>query len=349
MGVADYDLPTRQLLARGLSRTVRSLRRGDRRSAAHAGLRTAAELADRGYLAFLEIFVYSSVWTAAALSSMVLFVGHTVGLAARPDAALLAPAFTLFASCLFIYNFDHVIDARVEGIPDDHAEAYFQRLDVLVLLVASAIATGLMVGHAPRPAQWVFGGYVTVGLLYGLPVFPLRSGGAWTWLRLKDIPGVKSWLVGAAVTLGVTGLPAAWNGLALDRTLWFTAVFVFAYTATNAHMFDVRDVVKDRETGVATLPVTISVRGTKMALVALNLVMILMMLYGWTEAEALPVAEFAIVQPSSLVHPELAACAAITVLYVLLLSPKTPRQTYAIAVDGCLFVPWLLAAVHSAG
>jgi 4-hydroxybenzoate polyprenyltransferase len=304
---------------------------------------------DRFYLGFLELFVYSSLWTAAALASMVLFVSHALGLSATPGAHVVAPALTLFVSCLFIYNLDHVIDARVEGIPDERAEAYFKRFSVLCLLVGSAVATGLMVGTAPRAAQWVFGGYVTVGLLYGLPIFPVRRDGQWSWLRLKDIPGFKSWLVGGAVALAVVGLPAGWNELPMDRSLWFTGIFVFVYTSTNAHMFDVRDVEKDRETGVSTLPATISVGGTRLALIALNLVMILLMLYGWTSLDATALTGFGIVQPGSMAHPELVACAAVTVLYVLLMRPDTRREYYAIFVDGCLFVPWLLALIHHIG
>ena len=302
---------------------------------------------DRLYVVFLEVFVYSSVWTAAALSSMVLFVAHVLGLDADPQARILAPTVTLFASCLFIYNLDHVIDARVEGIPDHRAERYFKRFDVLCLLVASAIATGLLVGNAPRPAQWVFGVYVTVGLLYGLPIMPLRVDGGWTWFRLKDIPGFKSWLVGGAVTVAVVGLPAAWNGLPLNRALWFVAVFVFVFTSTNAHMFDVRDVEKDRETKIATLPVAISVRGTKMALIALNLVLALLIIYGWTTLDARSIAAVGIVQPGDMAHPEVLACVAVTVGYVLFLSPRTPREVYAIVVDGCLVIPFVLAALHA--
>lgn len=349
MGVAEWQISTIGVASSGAQATLASIRRGELHDALSVALATAGELADRGYLAFLEVAVYSSVWTSAALASMVLFVGHAIGLSADPTARLLEPTFTLFASGLFIYNFDHVVDARVEGIPDAHAERYFKRPDVLVLLVASAIATGLMVGYAPRPAQWVFGGYVTVGLLYGLPVLPIGVGGVRSWYRLKDVPGLKSWMVGAAVTLGVVGLPAAWNGLSLSRTLWFTAVFVFVYASSNAHMFDVRDVEHDRRSGVATLPVTISVPGTKLALVALNLVMILLMIYGWTADDAVVLSALTVVQPASMAHPELLASAAVTVLYVLLVSPRTRREYYAIAVDGCLFVPWLLSVVHDGG
>ena len=119
---------------------------------------------DRFYVGFLEVFVYSSVWVAGALASLALVTGHVLNHPWDPRPALL-----IFFSGLFIYNLDHVSDARVEGIPDERAQAYFKRPAVLLLMVGAAIATGLMISTASQAARWVFGAYVCLGLLYGIP------------------------------------------------------------------------------------------------------------------------------------------------------------------------------------
>ncbi len=283
---------------------------------------------DRFYVGFLEVFVYSSIWIAAGLASLALFTAHVLGLPWD-----LRPALLVFFTGLFIYNLDHVADAHVEGIPDERAEIYFKRKSVLLLVVAAAIASGLTVSMAPQPAKWVFGGYVCVGLLYGLPVIPLPGREGLGWHRLKEIPGVKAWVVAAAITVGVVGLPVGWSGRSLGTEGWFLAVFMLVFCASNTHMFDVRDMESDRSVGVRSLPLQAGVRGTKMALILMNLAVLAMMMWGWIDGITGP-------------HPEVVVVTALTVLYVMLLNEKTSRDVYSILVDGCFFLPALLCLAH---
>ena len=285
----------------------------------------------RFYQGFLEVVVFSSIWVAAALASFTLFTAHVMQLPFD-----LRPFLLVFFSGLFIYILDHVNDTHVEGIPDAFAEHFFKRKAVLILMVAAAIATGLTVSTAPPAAKWAFGFYTAVGLLYGVPVLPLRTETGWRAFRLKEIPGVKAWLVALAMTVGGVLLPLGWTeSRILDGSGWFLFLFLFVYSASAAHVFDVRDMVTDAKSGVSTMPMQLGLRRTKYALYALNLVMLALMMWGWAGG-------------TTDLHPEIIVCTIFTIVYVALVREDTPRDVYSIVIDGCLFLPALLSVAHHA-
>jgi 4-hydroxybenzoate polyprenyltransferase len=292
-----------------------------------ARLRAVIQAASRlAVSSFLHVFVYSSAWVAGALASIAVFVCHVLGVTSWEPAAL------VFASGMFIYNLDHVADARVQEIPDEVAQRYFRHPLVLLLLVVCAVATGLLVSGAPPRAQAVFAGYASVGLLYGLPVLPTPSGDGIQWRRLKEIPWFKGWMVAASITAGTVLLPVAWAGLPFSAELLPLAVVVFVFSATNTHMFDVRDLVSDESCGVPTLPVAVGVRRTKQALVLLNLVVLAALAWGWGV-------------DSLGAHPAVPMSLAASIAYVLMLDEHTPRNVYGIAIDGCWYLPFVLSVI----
>ena len=292
-----------------------------------ARVRTTIQAIGRlGLSTFLHVFVYSSAWVAGALASIAVFTCHVLGVTTWEPAAL------VFASGMFIYNLDHIADSRVQEIPDAVAQRYFRHPLVLLLLVACGIATGLLVSGAPTSAQWVFAGYASIGMLYGLPVLPVLSSSGIQWRRLKEIPWFKGWMVAASITAGTVLLPLAWSGVAWSLELLPIAVFVFVFSATNTHMFDVRDLASDEDSGVHTLPVAVGVRRTKQALVLLNLVVLAAVMWGWGAS-------------TIGAHPAVPLSLAASILYVFLLDEDTPRHVYGIAIDGCWYLPLLLSAL----
>ncbi len=272
----------------------------------------------------LENVVYSSAWLAAGLASLTFFVSHALSV----DAGW-SPAALVFASTLLIYNLDHLADTHVQESRDQRANAFMRRRGV-GLVALSGLATLALFIAAPAAARWVFGAYTTVGALYGVPVVPARRGGRWVRIRLKEVAGMKGWLVGASIVTAVVGLPLAWAGAATPLLALPLALFLFIFTASNVHMFDVRDLDSDREAGVSTLPLQLGVLRTRQLLVLLNLA----------------VSAMALVTGLAPAHPELLIGAALTISYVLSLSARTPRAVYGILVDGCFFAPILLTILH---
>lgn len=288
------------------------------------------EIARFFWRAFELGLVYSSIWVAGSLASLCWFAGHVLGVPA------VEPAILVFTSALFVYNLDHVADSHVQKVPDEEAVDYFRRPAVLLLMVASAVATGLLVSQAPRAAQWVFATYAPIALLYGLPLLPVRGSDGWRLARLKEIPFSKGWLVGTCITLGCVALPAAWSGTHHDFTTWQLALFVFVYASSNTHMFDVRDIENDREHKVLTLPVALGVPRTKLALILLNLVLLACMMWGWANA-------------LTGLHPEMIFGCIAAIAWIRLLDTHTHRTVYGTLIDGAWYLPALLVTVHHVG
>jgi 4-hydroxybenzoate polyprenyltransferase len=284
--------------------------------------------ADRWYRGLLEALVYSSIWLSAALGSLAVFAVHALHL-----TPTLEPTLLIFFSSLFIYNLDHVADARVEGIPDDRAKVYFRSAGVGLLIIAAGLATGLMVASAPGPAQLVFALYTTIGLVYGLPILPVPRAGGLRWHRLKDIPGLKAWIVAATVAFATVGLPLAWTGTPLDIDAWSLAVFVFAFAGSGAHMCDIRDIDEDTRAGVATFPVRAGVRRTKEAAILLNLVVILLMVAGWMGGLTGP-------------HPEMIVVCGIMIGFIAAIRVDSSEEAYNVVLDGTYYLPALLGLLH---
>jgi 4-hydroxybenzoate polyprenyltransferase len=285
------------------------------------------KILDRGYQGFLEVLVFSSIWSAASMAALGLFTGHVLDLSLD-----LRPSLLLLASAVFVYTVDRLADIRTDGIPDAWKAQFFRGRSVFALLFGCGAITAGLLWNAPPATRWVFLTYMTIGIAYGLPI--IRLPGKAKWMRLKDIPLLKSWLVGGAISVGVVGLPLSWAGVdRLTMDGWFLFVFVFVFCTTNAHVFDIRDIESDREAGVRTMPVVLGVEQTKYAMIGMNLAMLALMMWGWLDGITGP-------------HPEIIICSALAVLYVWRIRIDTPRDMYGILVDGCSYLPALLAVIH---
>jgi len=275
---------------------------------------------------FLRLVVWSSVWVAGAVASLSLFAQAALGLELS-----WAPIALVFVSALFIYNLDHVIDARVQQIDDAEARRYFRSGGVRAFTALAGVGMALGVALAP-PAAWpVFATYALVGVLYGVPLIP-AAGGRRAW-RLKDVPFSKGLLVGFSVAVGTVGMPLAYAGRGLSEAAVFVAVFVFVFVSSNTHVCDIPDVPSDRRAGVRTLPASLGVRHTKRALVSVNLLLLAAMSWGWGRG-------------LTGLHVEMMLSLCASVVYILAVHARTRREVFGVLVDGAAFLPALL---HAAG
>lgn len=282
------------------------------------------------YRRFVQIFVYPSLWVAAAIASLTFFVQDTLALGFDWQ-----PAALIFCAALLPYNLDRVLDSYVQEIPDSKAQTFFQKPGVLLILLAGALSTGVLIYQAPPVVRWVsLGGLVP--LIYGLPLFPWQSSaGPVRWYRIKDIPGAKAWLVCGSITYAVVALPLGYAAQRPDVSAIITALWLLIFVGSNSHMFDVRDVESDREKGVSTLPLLASVSGTRTILTVFNGLMWVLLVWG--QVKGLQVPAVAIALPVTI----------LTLVYIWTLTPETPRQVYNIWIDGILFLPALLTGILS--
>ncbi len=275
---------------------------------------------------FLRWVVYPNLWVASGITSLMWFVQQCLGLPLD-----WRPLVLIFSIALIPYILDRVVDTVVQPMPDRRRQL-FRGTRILLLLGMAVTVTGILIGTAPMAVRWVCCG-VIVPVIYGLPIFPKPEAEQIQWYRLKDVPGLKAWIVCLTITYGVLAVPVAYGGRGIDAQVLLTGLFLLMFVGTNSHVFDVRDLESDRETGVQTMPVLVGVGGTRVILTCLNGVMVSILASAWLQGIAAPDPRIVI------------SATAISLGYLWVLTPETPRNAYDFWIDGCLFLPALLQGI----
>lgn len=276
------------------------------------------------YERFREYIIHSNLWVAGGIASLIIAFEMLVGLPLDWRPAALA-----FSAALIPYTLDRIADSYVQEIPDAKAQAFFRMPGVFALVIAAIVTFSFLLYQAPPAVRYVSCAGV-FPLIYGLPLFPWRQDNHLHWYRLKDIPGIKAWLVGGIITYACIALPLAYAGQPLTPQIGLATFFLFIFIVTNSHTFDIRDLESDQKKGVLTLPLQIGVWNTKVALTVLNSIVLITYLAGWAKG----------LIPLPL---EVLAAIGITITYLWTVQPSTPRPVYSIAIDGSLFIPFLVS------
>lgn len=274
------------------------------------------------YDCFLKLFIYPSIWVAGAIASLGMFTQKVLELQNSWQ-----PIALIFVTALIPYNLDRIFDSYVQKIPEAKAQLFFRKPYIFVLLFTAIIATALLLYDAPLRVRYVSCAGI-VPLLYGTPLFPWKNKSEWQWYRLKDIPGSKAWIVGCTLTYAVIALPLAYAKAKFDIAAALTTLFMFVFIVSNSHVFDIRDVESDSNKGVVTLPIMVGIKGTKIILTFMNLLM-------------LPIVIGASITGTMNFHPEMILATTVNISYIWAVNAQTPRSIYSIWIEGCLFVPIL--------
>ena len=279
-------------------------------------------LAQWMYDRFVQTIIYPSIWVAAAIASLGIYTQEVLALGRNWQAIAL-----IFFTALIPYNLDRIFDSYVQKIPDDQAQLFFRQPYIWVFLLSAIVSTAFLLYNAPLRVRYISIAGI-IPLLYGTPLFFWKYRSNWKWYRLKDIPGSKAWIVGSILTYAVIALPMAYVGANFDWLAALLTLFMFVFIVTNSHVFDIRDVESDRQKGVVTLPIMAGVKGTKIILTSMNVLMLLTMIGAWS----LELIAY---------HPEIILATAINLVYIWGVNIHTPRWIYNIWIEGCLFVPIL--------
>ena len=274
------------------------------------------------YDRFLQLFIYPSIWVAMAIASLGIFTQELLALEHNWQAIAL-----IFVTALIPYNLDRIFDSYVQEIPDNKAQLFFRQPCIWVLLLTALAVTLVLLYNAPIRVRYISLAGI-IPLLYGTPLFPWKHKAEIRWYRLKDIPGSKAWIVGSIVTYAVIALPMAYVGAKFDVMAALTTLFMFVFIVTNSHIFDIRDIKSDLKKGVITLPIMAGIRGTKVILTVMNLLMLLFITMAW-------------LTNIMTYHPEIILATLINLIYIWAVNADTPRWVYSIWIEGCLFVPIL--------
>ena len=82
-----------------------------------------------------------------------------------------------------------------------------------------------------------------------------------------------------------------------------------------------------------TLPLIIGVRGNRIIWTVLNLGVLVLLGWFWRSGWNIPALEVILL------------VLVVNLVFIWSLNPETPRNTYNIALDGCLFLPILLTEI----
>ena len=257
-----------------------------------------------------------------AIASLGIFTQEVLELGHNWQAIAL-----IFISALIPYNLDRIFDSYVQKIPDGKAQLFFRQPWIWILLLSAILATFVLLYHAPTRVRYVSIAGI-IPLLYGTPLFPWKNKSGIRWYRLKDIPGSKAWIVGSILTYAVIALPLAYARAEFNLAAILTTLFMFVFIVTNSHIFDIRDIKSDLEKGVVTLPIMAGIRGTKIILTVMNLLMLIAIITAWT---------------TNIItyHPEIILATVVNLIYIWAVNADTPRWVYSIWIEGCLFIPIL--------
>lgn len=266
----------------------------------------------RPYVTAVRWLVFTNVYVAACGAALTAASVVLLGLPARVDhiSAL------VFCSTLVIY----ILDRLVEPNPGDSAHEQWvatHRRGLWGLTLISAAGAITLATRLSQPALYSLpiAGAVAVG--YCLPVVRYRG----RWRRLKALPGAKLLLIALVWTYATAGLSMLDHGIALDRSAILILTARFFFIAAVALPFDLPDMHRDRQSGIATIPTLLGVDATRrIAWGFITASALLSIANPWPQASALLI------------------CCACTAGLIAALRPGRGVLYFMVALDGMLLI-----------
>ena len=161
----------------------------------------------------------------------------------------------VFFSTLFAYNFmrlAHLQPMLLVGESVRHQNIYKLRSFLWFFCIASGLMAFYFFIAIYKAILFPLIVLAIVSMAYGLPIYKNPKG----WMRLRDVPGLKIFLIAISWALVTEGLPVLINGQKLEfLPLLERFLFIFAITIP----FDIRDLRFD-ESNLATIPQYFGVR-----------------------------------------------------------------------------------------
>lgn len=271
----------------------------------------------------MRLLVFSNLFIAAAAALVTWDSYARLGRPGPPGPEV----WLVFFATLVVYELDRLLGASEEDRVDASARHLWlrgHRRALWALTGAAAAGVAACLPFLPIRVTAVLVVLGALSLAYVAPV--VRRGGRWH--RLKDLAGLKAFLIAAVWAAATVLLPAFSRGAALLPTAWVTAER-FLFVLAICLPFDVRDLARDRAAGIRTLPVALGVPATRAFGVAL--------LVGYT---GIVVAHYGVSASSPAFA--LVPTAALALGLVVAMDEHRPDTYYEVFVDGTLIVQGLL-------
>ncbi|QDG51962.1 hypothetical protein FIV42_14805 [Persicimonas caeni] len=262
----------------------------------------------------MRLLIFSNIFIALAAVALTHATYYLLGAGAAswlpPSWGLLA---LVFFATLFVYNLDRLVSISREdavAVTERHTWIDAHRSWLWALAAVGGVGSAASFWFVPLDLLWGLVPLGVVTLAYSLPVWA-RDGQK---RRLKDVPGLKIFLIAlvwSSVTVVLPALDAGVEVFETNAVLAFVERMIFIFAITLP--FDVRDMNRDAQAGIYTLPMTLGVHKTRWLAVGLMLIFVGLVVahYGLTVSSAtIPMAlsgllTAAALWPSHKVHGEL--------------------------------------------
>ena len=211
---------------------------------------------------FVRFAVFGNIWVAFAATCL---YWETVLLHDLPFHLPLSVS--IFGATLFIYNYHRLFRKKAiySGEQSERHQWIVANQNVLTALAIIALALSVT-GFLPYLNLKLvlrFAPFILLAALYVIPVWK-KNG---KWIRLRDFPFLKIFLVAAVWAFVTVFLPFLANDpdWLPNASAWLTLVHRFLFIFAITMPFDIRDLVHDKEFGVVTFASQLGILGLKMA------------------------------------------------------------------------------------
>lgn len=206
----------------------------------------------------MRLLLFTNLWIALAAGLVTVETYPRLGAAPRLWPV---PALVFFAT-LVVYNLDRLLRTATEDTVDRSPRHLWVDRHRRGLWVLTAVAAAGVLGSLVAMSWEVAAVLVILGAVCAAYVAPVVGRTREGSLRLKEVPGLKIFVITAVWTAATVALPALAVGAPAGRTA-IVAVERFLFVFAICLPFDVRDLDRDRTVGIRTLPALLGVRATR--------------------------------------------------------------------------------------
>lgn len=222
----------------------------------------------------MRALIFSNIYVSLGAALLTTQTCYLLGGGPTEGGGWVALVAVVFFATLVVYNLDRLLPSREDAVEtsERHRWVRANRRILWGLSAVGAAAAGVALVWVPLRIVVPLAILGGVTVAYSVPVIMNRShrksaaeGPLTRARRLKDVPGLKIFLIALVWAAVTVVLPAMLIGVPLlSRKVllifWARACFIFAITLP----FDVRDMARDRSAGVWTFPMALGTRRTRL-------------------------------------------------------------------------------------
>lgn len=224
------------------------------------GIRGKRESRFWGMLRSLSRFLlFSNIFVSGGASFFCFAASVSVGF--KPGIVFPAIAF-------FYVNAMHALNILLDkgaSVYNDPERAGFISVHrtFLICMGVSSVAAGLLLSLLQGTRTFFFAALLSVlGILYGIPLVPSKRNGRRRFLRIKDIPGSRTFAEAFGMLGVTTALPAVETTLSPSLSVLLGGAAVFLIAIGRAGLFETFRVQGDLIVGTESLPISLGERRT---------------------------------------------------------------------------------------